>query len=84
MLEVAEALALTLPEILKSSVLKVRGEVLLVLLNKLKSTSETPAAAPRDALRDPKKSRSRSTRRRPVPEMFPLKMDPDGQVLVQF
>lgn len=66
MLEVAEALALSLPEILKSSVLKVKGEDELAVEfppNKLKSISEETLAPPRIEM-EPKKSRSRSTRRR--------------------
>ena len=52
MFEVAEALALSLPEMLKSSVLMVKGEleelaVELPPANKLKSMSET-LAPPRD------------------------------------
>ncbi len=77
MFEVAEALALSLPEMLKSSVLMVKGEleelaVELPPANKLKSMSET-LAPPRDWLREPKKSRSRSTRRRLLdPVIVPL------------
>jgi hypothetical protein len=75
MLEVAEALALSFPEILKSSVLIDKGdEELAVELppKTLKSISET-LTPPRDWLREPKKSRSRSTRRRfPLPVIVPL------------
>ena len=75
MVEVAEALVLTLPVILKSSVLRVRGEEELAVEfppKRLKSMSE-PEAAPRVVLSEPKKSRSRSTRRRPAdPAMVPL------------
>ena len=63
-LEVAEALALTLPLILRSSVLIVKGEEEFAVefpSNKLKS--EAPLI-PALELIDPRKSRSRSTRRR--------------------
>ena len=72
-----EALALTLPVILKSSVLRVRGEEELAVElppKRLKSMSEPLAPPPRVVLSEPKKSRSRSTRRRPAdPAMEPLK-----------
>lgn len=73
-----EALALTLPVILKSSVLRVRGEEELAVElppKRLKSMSEPLAPPPRVVLSEPKKSRSRSTRRRPAdPAMEPLSL----------
>ena len=80
MLEAAEAFALIFPEILKSSVLMVKGDKLeelaveLPIVEALKSISEETLAPLRDWLREPKKSRSRSTRRRlpPDPASVPL------------
>ena len=79
MLEAAEAFALIFPEILKSSVLMVKGDKLeefaveLPIVEALKSISEETLAPLRDWLREPKKSRSRSTRRRLLdPVIVPL------------
>ena len=70
-----EVLALTLPVILKSSVLRVKGEEeLAVELPPMKLSKSETLAPPRVVLlNEPKKSRSRSTRRRPAdPAMEPL------------
>ena len=80
MLEAAWALALILPEMLKSSVLMVKGDKLeelaveLPIVDWLKSISEETLAPLRDWLKEPKKSRSRSTRRRlpDPPAILPL------------